>query len=133
MDHAKKMARTLAEYALQTIKGVVNEGAQVDIKSALANEMRCFALLFSTQDKKASRHRKCKTRISISTSNSQYAIVTQSEKALSVACNARVFYETPTVGRPNGWEGDILSTVCGPQANNQIPVPIGAHNPSGYS
>ena len=54
MEHARKMARTLSErpgYTLQTIKAVVNEGVQVDIKSALASEMRCFALLFSTQDK----------------------------------------------------------------------------------
>jgi enoyl-CoA hydratase len=54
MDNAKKMAGTFAErpgYTLQTIKGVVNEGVQLDIKSALAAEMRCFALLFSTQDK----------------------------------------------------------------------------------
>jgi len=54
MDNAKKMAATLAErpgYTLQTIKGVVNEGIQLDLKSALASEMRSFALLFSTQDK----------------------------------------------------------------------------------
>lgn len=54
MDNAKDMARVLAKrsrYALQTIKGVVNDGVGLDMKSALAGEMRVFALVFSTQDR----------------------------------------------------------------------------------
>jgi enoyl-CoA hydratase len=54
MDAAGKMAKTFAErpgYALQTIKGVVNEGVEQELKTALASEMRCFAILFSTQDR----------------------------------------------------------------------------------
>ena len=54
LDHAREMAQTLAErpgYALQSIKTVVNEGIGIDLKTALAGEMRCFALLFGTHDK----------------------------------------------------------------------------------
>jgi enoyl-CoA hydratase len=54
MDNAKKMARIFAErpgIALQTIKGVVNDGIDLNLKSALAGEIRGFALVFSTRDK----------------------------------------------------------------------------------
>ncbi len=55
MDQAMEAAQTLAErpgFILSTIKGLINEGLDMPLESALAHEMRCFELLFSTQDKK---------------------------------------------------------------------------------
>jgi len=37
---------------LKMIKKVVNEGINMDFQSALAYEMRCFELLFATEDQK---------------------------------------------------------------------------------
>ena len=39
-------------FTLKTIKGLVNEGIGMPIEAALAHEMRCFEILFSTEDKK---------------------------------------------------------------------------------
>lgn len=55
MEEAMALARTLAQrpgFALNTIKGLVNEGLDMPLDSALEHEMRCFELLFSTEDKK---------------------------------------------------------------------------------
>ncbi len=55
MDEALKQAKTLTQrpgFALNTIKGLVNAGLNMSLDSALEHEMRCFQLLFSTEDKK---------------------------------------------------------------------------------
>lgn len=55
MDEAKKMAGKFVKqprFALRITKMVVNEGINMDLKSALAHEARCLELLFSTEDQK---------------------------------------------------------------------------------
>ncbi len=55
LDEAVKLAERFARrpgFALSTIKGLVNDGANMPLERALANEMRCFELLFSTADQK---------------------------------------------------------------------------------
>jgi len=55
MDEAKQMASKFIRqpgFALKITKMVVNEGINMDLKSALAHEARCFELLFSTEDQK---------------------------------------------------------------------------------
>jgi len=55
MDEAKKMALKLLKqpgFALKIIKMVVNDGINMDLRSALAYEARCFEILFSTEDQK---------------------------------------------------------------------------------
>jgi enoyl-CoA hydratase len=55
MDEAKKMALKLLRqpgFALKIIKMVVNDGINMDLRSALAYEARCFEILFSTEDQK---------------------------------------------------------------------------------
>jgi len=54
IDEGKKMARIYVErpqYALMTIKELVDEGLDMSLASALAHEARCFEILFSTYDK----------------------------------------------------------------------------------
>ena len=48
---AKKMM-SLSGVALKLTKMAVNEGINMDIRSALSYEARCFELLFSTEDRK---------------------------------------------------------------------------------
>lgn len=51
------MKTTLFSYAqrpgftLKTIKSLMNEGLQMPLEAALAHEMRCFEILFATEDK----------------------------------------------------------------------------------
>lgn len=55
LDEAKKMATELMKrpaYALKMIKACVNNGFNMDLRSALAYEARCFEFLFSTEDQK---------------------------------------------------------------------------------
>jgi enoyl-CoA hydratase len=55
MDEAKKMAMKLAQrpaIALKMLKVSVNKGMSMDLQSALAHEVRCFEILFSTEDQK---------------------------------------------------------------------------------
>jgi enoyl-CoA hydratase len=55
MDEAKKMALKLLRqpgFALKMMKMVVNDGINMDLRSALAYEARCFEILFSTEDQK---------------------------------------------------------------------------------
>jgi enoyl-CoA hydratase len=55
MEEARKMAGKIARrpgYALRISKIVVNGGLNMDIKSAVAYEARCFEILFSTADQK---------------------------------------------------------------------------------
>lgn len=55
MEEAKKMAGTFIKrpgFALKMAKTAVNEGINMDIRAALAYEMRCFEMLFSTDDQK---------------------------------------------------------------------------------
>ena len=55
LDEAKKMAAVLLErpsVALMMNKIAVNDGMNMDMRSALAYEVRCFATLFSTEDQK---------------------------------------------------------------------------------
>jgi enoyl-CoA hydratase len=55
MDEAKKMALKLLRqpgFALKIIKMAVNDGINMDLRSALAYEARCFEILFSTEDQK---------------------------------------------------------------------------------
>jgi enoyl-CoA hydratase len=55
MEEAKKMALKIARQpgiALKMTKLAVNGGLNMDIKSAMAYEARCFELLFSTEDQK---------------------------------------------------------------------------------
>jgi enoyl-CoA hydratase/carnithine racemase len=55
MEEAKKMALKIARQpgiALKVTKLAVNGGLNMDIKSAIAYEARCFEILFSTEDQK---------------------------------------------------------------------------------
>jgi enoyl-CoA hydratase len=55
MEEAKKMALKIARQpgiALKMTKLAVNGGLNMDIKSAMAYEARCFEILFSTEDQK---------------------------------------------------------------------------------
>ena len=55
MDEAKKMASKFIKqpgFVLRITKKVVNDGIEMDIRSALAYEARCFEMLFSTDDQK---------------------------------------------------------------------------------
>jgi enoyl-CoA hydratase len=55
LDEANKMASVLLErpgVALMMNKIAVNDGMNMDMRSALAYEVRCFATLFSTEDQK---------------------------------------------------------------------------------
>jgi enoyl-CoA hydratase len=55
MDEAKKMALKLLRqpgFALKIIKMAVNDGINMDLRSALAYEARCFEIFFSTEDQK---------------------------------------------------------------------------------
>lgn len=55
MDTAQKMASKFLEQpglALKMTKMVINDGINMDLRSALAHEARCFEWLFSTQDQK---------------------------------------------------------------------------------
>ena len=53
LNEAKRIAlnlRNLPQLALRMMKSAVNEGINVNLKSALSYETRCFAILFSTED-----------------------------------------------------------------------------------
>jgi enoyl-CoA hydratase len=55
MEAAVQLAQTLLKqppFALGMTKMAVNDGANMDLASALAHEARCFALLFGTKDQK---------------------------------------------------------------------------------
>jgi enoyl-CoA hydratase len=55
MEEAKKMAGKIARqpgFALKITKIAVNDGMNMDMKSAMAYEARCFEMLFSTADQK---------------------------------------------------------------------------------
>ena len=55
MEEARKMALKIARQpgvALKATKLAVNGGLNMDIKSAMAYEARCFEILFSTEDQK---------------------------------------------------------------------------------
>lgn len=55
MAEAKKLAKKLSAqpaFALKMIKMAVNEGFNMDLKSALSYEARCFETIFSTEDQK---------------------------------------------------------------------------------
>jgi enoyl-CoA hydratase len=55
IEETKKMAKkmmSLSGVALKMTKKAVNEGINMDIRSALSYEARCFELLFSTEDRK---------------------------------------------------------------------------------
>jgi enoyl-CoA hydratase len=55
MEEARKMALKIARqpgFALKATKLSVNGGLNMDIKSAMAYEARCFEILFSTDDQK---------------------------------------------------------------------------------
>jgi len=55
MDEAMKMASKIARQpgvALRMTKFAVNSGMNMDIKSAMSYEARCFEILFSTEDQK---------------------------------------------------------------------------------
>ncbi len=55
MDEARKIALKIARQpgiALRATKLAVNGGMNMDIKSAMAYEARCFEILFSTKDRK---------------------------------------------------------------------------------
>jgi len=55
IDEAKKMAAKIVRQpnlALRITKLVVNEGINMELKSALTHEARCFEWLFSTEDQK---------------------------------------------------------------------------------
>ena len=55
MEEARKMALKIAKQpgeALKVTKLAVNSGLNMDIKSAVAYEARCFEMLFSTEDQK---------------------------------------------------------------------------------
>ena len=54
MDEAMKLAGSYAArpgFTLKTIKGLIDEGFDMPLAAALAHEMRCFEILFSTRDK----------------------------------------------------------------------------------
>jgi len=55
MEEAMKMAMKIARqpgFALKVTKFAVNGGLNMDIKSAMAYEARCFEILFSTEDQR---------------------------------------------------------------------------------
>lgn len=55
MDEARKMALKIARQpaiALRATKMAINDGMNMDIRSAMAYEARCFENLFSTEDQK---------------------------------------------------------------------------------
>ncbi len=55
MDEARRLASKLVKQpavALQMNKLAVNEGIRMDLRSALAYELHCFGVLFSTEDQK---------------------------------------------------------------------------------
>lgn len=55
MEEARKMALKIARqpgFALKITKIAVNGGLNMDMKSAMAYEARCFEILFSTEDQK---------------------------------------------------------------------------------
>jgi len=55
IEEARAIARKVARQpgvALRVTKDVVNTGLDLDIKSALAYEARCFEMLFDTEDQK---------------------------------------------------------------------------------
>jgi enoyl-CoA hydratase/carnithine racemase len=55
MDESRKMAQKISRqpgFALKVTKLAVNGGFNMDIKSAMAYEARCFEILFSTEDQK---------------------------------------------------------------------------------
>jgi len=55
MEEANKLAEKLISrpaFALKMIKMAVNEGINMDIKSAITHEARCFEIIFSTEDQK---------------------------------------------------------------------------------
>lgn len=55
MEEATKMAMKIARqpgFALKVTKFAVNGGLNMDIRSAMAYEARCFEILFSTEDQK---------------------------------------------------------------------------------
>ena len=55
MEEARAMALKFARqarFALETIKGLVNNGLNMDLPSALECEARCFEALFGTEDQK---------------------------------------------------------------------------------
>jgi len=55
MEEAIKIAGTMAEKSsvtLQLMKSVINKGINVDLPTALDYEIECFALCFSTEDRK---------------------------------------------------------------------------------
>lgn len=55
MDETRRIATKIARqpgYALKILKTAVNDGINMDVKSAAAYEARCFEILFSTEDRK---------------------------------------------------------------------------------
>jgi enoyl-CoA hydratase len=52
---ASKIA-TRPPFAIRMAKHAVNEGINMDIKSAIAYEARCLEILFSTEDMKEGVH-----------------------------------------------------------------------------
>lgn len=55
LPEAKKMAAKFVarpSFALKMVKSAVTEGLNMDLRSALAYELRCFEALFSTEDQK---------------------------------------------------------------------------------
>ena len=55
ISEARKMASKLLErpaFALTMTKMVINDGINMDFRSAISYEARCFELLFSTEDQK---------------------------------------------------------------------------------
>ncbi|MBP1760257.1 MAG: crt1, partial [Firmicutes bacterium] len=55
LEEARKMALKIARQPGEAIKATklsVNGGLNMDIKSAIAYEARCFEILFSTEDQK---------------------------------------------------------------------------------
>jgi enoyl-CoA hydratase len=55
LPEAKKMAQKFVErpaFALKMLKSAINQGINMDLRSALSYEMRCFEILFSTEDQK---------------------------------------------------------------------------------
>ena len=55
LPEAKKIAQKLVErpaFALKMLKSAINQGINMDLRSALSYEMRCFEILFSTEDQK---------------------------------------------------------------------------------
>ncbi len=55
MDETMKIAQKLSKkpgYTLSVIKGLINEGMNMDLRAGLSHETRCFENLFATEDKK---------------------------------------------------------------------------------